>query len=173
MDHDEFGCVRRFSDVSQQRPTVTRINDTWDKLHRMVSGQRDGSVTWYTTFTNALQEGAGAELLIEQPSLFRLPEQSGAGNIHVDDTLSTGPCKVLQKVEAILDKEKGGKFKVPSEWLHDVGDEINFLKRRHKLVTTSLLVIEPNVKYIDKLMQVECSQGKVEGNTVPHRSVAN
>ena len=53
----------------------------------------------------------------------------------MDDMLSTGPCKVLQKVEAILDKEKGGKFKVSSEWLQDVGDEISFLKRRHKLVT--------------------------------------
>ena len=154
----------------QQHPTVTRINDTWYKLHRMVPGQRDGSVTWYTTFTSALQEGAGAELLIEQPSLFRLPEQSGAGNIHVDDMLSTGPCKVLQEVEAILDKEKGGKFKVSSEWLQDVGDEISFLKRRHKLATSSLLVIEPNVKYIDKLMQVtglSAAKGRYKATPFP------
>ena len=154
----------------QQHPTVTRINDTWHKLHRMVPGQRDGSVTWYTTFTSALQEGVGAELLIEQPSLFRLPELSGVGNIHVDDMLSTGPCQVLQKVEAVLDKEKGGKFKVSSEWLHDVGDEISFLKRRHKLVTASLLVIEPNVKYIDKLMQVtglSAAKGRYKATPFP------
>ena len=125
----------------------------------MVPGQRDGSVTWYTTFTSALQEGAGAELLIEQPS-----------PTHVDDMLSTGPCKVLQKVEAILDKEKGGKFKVSSEWLQDVGDEISFLKQRRKLVTSSLLVIEPNVKYIEKLMEVtglSAAKGRYKATPFP------
>ena len=40
----------------QQHPTVARINDTWYKLRRMVPGQRDGSVTWYTTLTSALQK---------------------------------------------------------------------------------------------------------------------
>ena len=57
-----------------------------------------------------------------------------------------------------------------SEWLQDVGDKISFLKRRHKLVTSSLLVIKPNVKYINKLVEVtglSAAKGRYKATPFP------
>ncbi|CAE7314347.1 RE1 [Symbiodinium microadriaticum] len=63
-----------------------------------------------------------------------------------------------------LEQHLASKFKISSEWLKEVGDEVCFLKRHHLLVSPELLVIEPNVKYIDKLLEVT---GLSRGN---HRS---
>ena len=70
--------------------------------------------------------------------------------MHVDDMLCGGVTAILERLEQHLKS----KFKISSEWLHDVGDQVTFLKRRHVLVRPELLVIEPNVKYIDKLLEV-------------------
>ena len=83
--------------------------------------------------------------------------------------LPTGPNEVLDKVEAGLNKTKGGKIKVSSERLRDEGDEISFLKRRRKLVSSSLLVIELNMKYIAKLMQIT-GLSAAKGRYRPRRS---
>ncbi|CAE7787367.1 RE1 [Symbiodinium sp. CCMP2592] len=139
-----------FLQCSQQHPTVTRIGDKWFKLWRMLPGQRDGSVTWYNDFTNEMKVAVGAELLPESPALFRLPSGAGGGYVHVDDMLAAGQTERLQVLESHLKS----KFKVSSEWIEHIGDQVSFLKRRHILVSPTLLVIEPDIKYLDRLMQV-------------------
>ncbi|CAE7512794.1 GIP [Symbiodinium sp. CCMP2592] len=139
-----------FLQCSQQHPTVTRIGDKWFKLWRMLPGQRDGSVTWYNDFTNEMKVAVGVELLPESPTLFRLPSGAGGGYVHVDDMLAAGQTERLQVLESHLKS----KFKVSSEWLEHIGDQVSFLKRRHILVSPTLLVIEPDIKYLDRLMQV-------------------
>ncbi|CAE7242873.1 RE1, partial [Symbiodinium sp. CCMP2592] len=139
-----------FLQCSQQHPTVTRIGDKWFKLWRMLPGQRDGSVTWYNDFTNEMKVAVGVELLPESPALFRLPSGAGGGYVHVDDMLATGQTERLQVLESHLKS----KFKVSSEWLEHIGDQVSFLKRCHILVSPTLLVIEPDIKYLDRLMQV-------------------
>ena len=149
-----------FLQCEQQHQTLTRIGSKWFKLWRMLPGQRDGSVTWYNDFTNEMKAAVGVELLPESPALFRLPASAGGGYVHVDDMLCGGVTAVLERLEQHL----ASKFKISSEWLREVGDEVSFLKRRHLLVSPELLVIEPNVKYIDKLLEVT---GLSRGN---HRS---
>ena len=149
-----------FLQCEQQHQTLTRIGSKWFKLWRMLPGQRDGSVTWYNDFTNEMKAAVGVELLPESPALFRLPASAGGGYVHVDDMLCGGVTAILERLEQHL----ASKFKISSEWLREVGDEVCFLKRRHLLVSPELLVIEPNVKYIDKLLEVT---GLSRGN---HRS---
>ena len=114
-----------------------------------------------------VKTAVSAEPLAEQPVLFRIPrsEQSvtgasaeGAGMIHVDDMLAAG---LVWRLEA-LEKHLKGKFKVSSDWIREVGDQVTFLKRRHILVSPTLLVIEPDVKYLDKLLQVTGLSGAKE-----------
>ena len=95
----------------------------------MLPGQRDGSVTWYNDFTNEMKAAVGVELLPESPALFRLPASAGGGYVHVDDMLCGGVTAVLERLEQHL----ASKFKISSEWLREVGDEVSFLKRRHLL----------------------------------------
>ena len=149
-----------FLQCEQQHQTLTRIGSKWFKLWRMLPGQLHGRVTWYNDFTNEMKAAVGVELLPESPALFRLPASAGGGYVHVDDMLCGGVTAVLERLEQHL----ASKFKISSEWLREVGDEVCFLKRRHLLVSPELLVIEPNVKYIDKLLEVT---GLSRGN---HRS---
>ncbi|CAE7358794.1 unnamed protein product, partial [Symbiodinium sp. CCMP2456] len=157
--------------VRTWRPKVLAGQKVWLRRSRLVareyahldperSGQRDGSVTWYNDFTSEMKSAVGVELPPESPALFRLPASAGGGYVHVDDMLCGGVTSLLERLEQHL----ASKFKISSEWLREVGDEVSFLKRRHLLVSPELLVIEPNVKYVDKLLEVT---GMSRGN---HRS---
>ncbi|CAE7248917.1 GIP [Symbiodinium sp. CCMP2592] len=112
-----------FLQCSQQHPTVTRIGDKWFKLWRMLPGQRDGSVTWYNDFTNEMKAA-------------QWPSGAGGGYVHVDDMLAAGQTERLQVLESHLKS----KFKVSSEWIEHIGDQVSFLKRRHILVSPTLLM---------------------------------
>ncbi|CAE7322877.1 GIP [Symbiodinium sp. KB8] len=115
-----------FLQCEQQHQTLTRIGSKWFKLLRMLPGQCDGSVTWCNDFTNEMKAAVGVELLPESPALFRLPASAGGGYVHVDDMLCGGVTAVLERLEQHL----ASKFKISSEWLREVGDEVSFLKRR-------------------------------------------
>ena len=90
-----------FLTVAQLEPTITKINGSWFKLHKMVPGQRAGSSRWFEAFTEHIKQGAQAELLLEQPApaLFRLPNRSGGGMVHVDDLMAAGVTKSLEELE--------------------------------------------------------------------------
>ncbi|CAE7256161.1 unnamed protein product, partial [Symbiodinium sp. CCMP2456] len=133
-----------FLQCQQQHATLTKVDGFWYKLHRMLPGQRDGSATWFADFMQEVKAAVSAEPLAEQPVLFRIPrsQQSvtgtsaeGAGMIHVDDVLAAG---LTWRLEA-LEKHLKGKFKVSSDWIREVGDQVTFLKRRHILVSPMLL----------------------------------
>ena len=143
-----FNCL-------QGEPTCTsvRIGDqvVWFRLLRCLPGQRDGSARWFSKFSETLQTEAGAELMPELPSLFRLTDGSGkphaAGLIHVDDMLSAGRRMAL---EGMIEKLKG-QFQLRVEWICNTGDEIQFLKKRHFLLSDHELIIQVNGKHLSKL----------------------
>ena len=139
-----------FLQCKQEHETLTKVNGQWFRLLRMLPGQRDGSATWFRDFMQEIKTAVEAEPLAEQPVLFRIPKPAGAGMVHVDDMLCTGPVKRLEDLERHLKS----KFKVSVDWIRSVGEEVTFLKRRHVLVSPELLVVEPDVKYLDKLLQV-------------------
>ena len=79
----------------------------------------------------------------ELPSLFRIPSLSeqelspeAGGLLHVDDMLSTGKKQTLESVVSMLK----GRFKISVEWIINVGDELDFLKKR-------LLAVRDRVDY--------------------------
>ena len=107
-------------------------------------------------FICEMRAAVSAEPLAEQPVLFRIPHAEGnhkcqgRGMVHVDDMLAAGQTGRLQALEDHLTP----KFKVSSEWIREVGGQVTFLKRRDILVSPTLLIVEPDVKYLDKLLQV-------------------
>ncbi|CAE7194541.1 unnamed protein product [Symbiodinium sp. CCMP2592] len=120
-----------FLQCKQQHDTLTKVDGKWYKLFRMLPGQRDGSATWFQDFMCEIRAAVAAEPLAEQPVLFRIPHAEGnhmcqgGGMVHVDDMLAAGLTARLQELENHLKS----KFKVSSEWIRQVGDEVSFLKR--------------------------------------------
>ncbi|CAE7827544.1 unnamed protein product, partial [Symbiodinium sp. CCMP2592] len=111
-----------------------------------------------------IRAAVAAEPLAEQPVLFRIPHAEGnhkcqgGGMVHVDDMLAAGLTARLQELENHLKS----KFKVSSEWIRQVGDEVSFLKRRLILVSPNLLVVEPDIKYLEKLLKITGLDGAKE-----------
>ncbi|CAE7264057.1 unnamed protein product [Symbiodinium sp. CCMP2592] len=153
-----------FLQCKQQHDTLTKVDGKWYKLFRMLPGQRDGSATWFQDFMCEIRAAVAAEPLAEQPVLFRIPHAEGnhkcqgGGMVHVDDMLSAGLTARLQELENHLKS----KFKVSSEWIRQVGDEVSFLKRRLILVSPNLLVVEPDIKYLEKLLKITGLDGAKE-----------
>ncbi|CAE7648710.1 GIP [Symbiodinium sp. CCMP2592] len=153
-----------FLQCKQQHDTLTKVDGKWYKLFRMLPGQRDGSATWFQDFMCEIRAAVAAEPLAEQPVLFRIPHAEGnhkcqgGGMVHVDDMLAAGLTARLQELENHLKS----KFKVSSEWIRQVGDEVSFLKRRLILVSPNLLVVEPDIKYLEKLLKITGLDGAKE-----------
>ena len=145
----------------QGEPTCTSVSlggrVVWFRLIKCLPGQRDGSSKWFTTFSETLKADAKAELMPELPSLFRIPSLSeqelspdAGGLLHVDDMLSTGKKQTLESVVSMLK----GRFKISVEWIINVGDELDFLKKRHFLLSETELIIQINSKHLDKLREL-------------------
>ncbi|CAE7237703.1 GIP [Symbiodinium sp. CCMP2592] len=153
-----------FLQCKQQHDTLTKVDGKWYKLFRMLPGQRDGSATWFQDFMCEIRAAVAAEPFAEQPVLFRIPHAEGShmcqggGMVHVDDMLAAGLTARLQELENHLKS----KFKVSSEWIRQVGDEVSFLKRRLILVSPNLLVVEPDIKYLEKLLKITGLDGAKE-----------
>ena len=168
MNNRHLGWVMCALDVAdayfqcdQGEPTCTSVflggRVVWFRLIKCLPGQRDGSSKWFTTFSETLKADAKAELMPELPSLFRIPSLSeqesspdAGGLLHVDDMLSTGRKQTLEAVVSMLK----GRFKISVEWIINVGDELDFLKKRHFLLSETELIIQINSKHLDKLREL-------------------
>ena len=58
----------------------------------------------------------------------------------MDDMLSTGKKQTLESVVSMLK----GRFKISVEWIINVGDELDFLKKRRFLLSETELIIQIN-----------------------------
>ena len=58
-------------------------------INRCLPGQRDGSRRWFEHFSSFLTSKLNLSPCLEQPALFRIPQEDGGGALlmHVDDVL--------------------------------------------------------------------------------------
>ncbi|CAE7452725.1 unnamed protein product [Symbiodinium natans] len=78
-----------------------------------------------------LGPGAGGEF---EPN----PGATGGGLMHVDDLLATAHGDTLEHVVAKLSE----RYTIAVQWIKDIGDELTFLKRVHRLISDTELEIQ-------------------------------
>ena len=160
MAHREAGWVMLGLDVKDAYLTVPQAIETKVSanlqgverhflLSRCLPGQRDGAQNWHQQFTDQLREQIAAEVCVESPTVIRA-QQKFVGMIHVDDMIATGEESfVLEEVVAKLEQ----KYEIDYNIMRDPGDEIWFLKRKHRLHTSQQLVIQPHQRHFDRLFE--------------------
>ena len=157
--------------VSQEVDTVTSVKVgngvvVWFKLHKCLPGQRDGSARWFRDFQDVLVSQCCVQPFPEMPSLFRMPPNessegaggefepnpgaTGGGLMHVDDLLATAHGDTLEHVVAKLSE----RYTIAVQWIKDIGDELTFLKRVHRLISDTELEIQVPPKHVDKLLEL-------------------
>ena len=117
-------------------------------LERLLPGQRAGASGWYN-YAKDLLEDAGLEHFPKEPTLFKAkdPKEKIALLLHADDGLLGATEAQKEKFE----KEMGTKVTLQmSGPLKDVGDELEFLKRRY-VMTEKGVVVYANTKYLEAL----------------------
>ena len=127
---------------SEQEGQVTYV------LERLLPGQRVGASAWYT-FAKEMLEESGMENFPKEPTLFRsrsTSERSGM-ILHADDGLLASSRRERER----LLEEIGNKVTLQvSRALVEIGDEIEFLKRRY-ILTKEGLVVFPSDRYTEAL----------------------
>ena len=143
----------------QIHPTLItiRVGDetlTFDML-KCVPGQRDGAVIWFDSFTGYLESRTKASSCGEIPAFYRIQDIDGTPGfmvllIHVDDVLYAGSKQHCDAFERIVQEQ----YDVSIERLHEVGDQITFLKRQHILWHDNVLLLQPPLKHFSKLIEI-------------------
>eukprot|EP00434_Breviolum_minutum_P039359 symbB.v1.2.034948.t1/scaffold4605.1/size37493/1 len=101
-------------------------------INRCLPGQRDGSRRWFEHFSSFLISRLKLEPCLEQPALFKVPEEDGGGALlmHVDDVLFVLDEKyLLQKFMPAIRET----FKAAMSYAPRTGGSFSFLKRLHVL----------------------------------------
>ena len=147
---------------------VSLTNATGEKcsfnLGKVLPDQRAGSQWWYEDITHVLC----AELEMIQcepyPNLLANKDRSCLILLHVDDMLVTGEKQfVTSKLLSVLQRH----YKVSSNFIQDVGDEISFLKRSHRLLGGGNLVIQSHPRHIEQLMKLAGVKASSRPKKVP------
>ena len=101
-------------------------------ISRCLPGQRDGSRRWFDHFSSFLTSKLNLAPCLEQPALFKVPEEDGGGALlmHVDDVLFVLDEKYLlhKFMPAIRETVKAAM-----EYAPRTGGSFSFLKRLHVL----------------------------------------
>lgn len=145
-----------FLTVKQREATLVTAcdslgNRTDYSLGRVLPGQRLGSQLWYEDFSTYLKHELNFCQCGAYPSL--LKEAGGRCYLllHVDDMLISGDAKFIdEKLVPLLQK----KYKISSSFIRTVGDELVFLKRTHRLVSTDRLIISTHPKHVEQLVKL-------------------
>ncbi|CAE7493821.1 unnamed protein product [Symbiodinium natans] len=146
--------------VPQRVKTVVSVDVGTERkyyqLLRNLPGQRPGAKDWFDSFQEHLSQGLSIEPLIEAPALFRIPapaesdggaDETGGGLCHVDDVFAVGHSACLDRLEACV----RGKYRCTVHRLKGIGQEVEFLKRRHVWLAQGVLGIYPNPKHVTTL----------------------
>ena len=99
-------------------------------INRCLPGQRDGSRRWFEHFSSFLTSKLNLSPCLEQPALFRIPQEDGGGALlmHVDDVLfSLDEKYLLQKFMPAIRET----FKAAMSYAPRTGGSFSFLKRLH------------------------------------------
>ncbi|CAE7879513.1 true, partial [Symbiodinium necroappetens] len=155
---------------SQGEPTITSVKlgdaTLWFRLDKCLPGQRDGSSRWFGEFSSYLHEHCNTEQMPQMTSILRFPEKQGAGLLHVDDLLAAGVTSILEGCCSQLSR----KYKISVQWIRSPGDELNFLKKRHVLISDGELSIEVHGKHLDRLLEITglaLSKGRSRQSPMP------
>ena len=145
-----------FLTVPQREPTKVVLKDALMQsltfgLGKVLPGQRAGAQWWYEAITDLLCRELNMKQCPAYPNLMSTEDQKCVILLHVDDMLVCGHGGfVHSKLIPTLERF----HKISSEFLKDVGDEIIFLKRSHKLLEGNMLAISPHHKHVDQLMRI-------------------
>ena len=145
-----------FLTVTQREPTVVTAVDSLNKsttfaLGKVLPGQRAGSQWWYESITELLCSELDMRQCKSYPNLLSTPDHSCLILLHVDDMLICGKDTFIDgKLVPMLEKH----HRISSAFIRQVGDEISFLKRTHRLVSPDKLTISTHPRHIEQLMKL-------------------
>ena len=121
------------------------------QLGEVLPGQRAGSQWWYEDLTGVLCTELQMKQCEEYPNLLSNYDRTCLVLLHVDDMLI---CGKKEYVHGKLIPTLENHYKISSSFLQDVGDELTFLKRSHKLLMNGRLAISPHPRHVEQLMKL-------------------
>ena len=119
-------------------------------LDRLLPGQRIGAAAWFGCAKNLLTE-AGMENYEKEPTLFKHtdPNNATALILHADDGMIASTRSERERLVEVL----SSRVKVQvSDPLVNVGDTVDFLKRRYQMVEGRVTVFS-NGRYLEALLK--------------------
>ena len=119
-------------------------------LDKLLPGQCIGASAWFDYAKALLQEG-GMTNFVKEPTLFKHTDADNQTGLimHADDGMLASTPKEREKLVGVLISKV--KLQV-SEPLRNVGDEVEFLKRRYVMVPGGVAVYS-NTKYLSALLK--------------------
>ena len=140
-----------FLTVDQREPTLVSCGEVVFSLGKVLPGQRDGSQAWYESMTGFMKDNLQMESCVAYPSLLKAPHSACVMLLHVDDMQVVSTLKFFREelVPALL-----SRYKASVHEMIEVGDSIDFLKRRHVLVDNDTIHIQQHSRHFDKLFEV-------------------
>ena len=162
--------------VPQQEEVLVTISD-WMKraanigegivwrLKRCLPGQRNAATRWYEHLRSIL-ERLGFEFSQHVPALAKHKTKAVWISIHVDDELLAGRREdslwLVEELEKVFRVEKEGPY--PLNRVGN-GEELRYLKRKYVFVEEGI-VVQPNEKYIKKLLELY-DLGRLKSKATP------
>ncbi|CAE7382798.1 unnamed protein product [Symbiodinium sp. CCMP2592] len=140
-----------FLTVPQVRPTyVTYVHPDGSKeifsLGFVLPGPRSGSSDWYDDFMKFLKGNLGVVECAAHPSLVKSTDP---------ESRFAMVCK-RKFVHGVFIPTLKKKYKVTAHVIENIGDSIDFLKRKHTLINNDQLLLTPSPKHFDKLFDLLC-----------------
>ena len=150
--------------VKQREKTKVTLDSGVFELGKVLPGQRAGSQWWYEDLTSVLCAELQMKQCEEYPNLLCNDDRTCMVLLHVDDMLVCGKKDyVLNKFVSTLQKH----YKISASYLQDVGDELTFLKRTHRLLADGRLAIAPHPRHIEQLMKLTGIKATSKPKRVP------
>ena len=153
-----------FLTVRQRERTKVTLDSGVFELGKVLPGQRAGSQWWYEDLTSVLCAELQMKQCEEYPNLLCNDDRTCTVLLHVDDMLVCGKKDyVFDKFVSTLQKH----YKISASYLQDVGDELTFLKRSHRLLSDGRLAIAPHPRHIEQLMKLTGIKATSKPKRVP------
>ena len=153
-----------FLTVKQREKTKVTLDSGVFELGKVLPGQRAGSQWWYEDLTSVLCAELQMKQCEEYPNLLCNDDRTCMVLLHVDDMLVCGKKDyVFEKFVPTLQKH----YKISASYLQDVGDELTFLKRTHRLLADGRLAIAPHPRHIEQLMKLTGIKATSKPKRVP------
>ena len=134
-------------------------------LGKVLRGQRAGNQWWYEDIADVLCNELEMVQCEPYPNLLANKDRSCLILLHVDDMLVAGGKHfVTNKLLGVLQQH----YKVSSNFIQEIGDELTFVKRSHRLLGGGKCdTITPTSHYIKQLMKLAGVKASSRPKKVP------